>query len=466
MNIEKLYQLFCRFPVISTDTRKAVKDSIFFAIRGDKFDGNKYVADALANGATYTVADDRSVAGDPRILIVDNTLSTLQQLAAYHRSKIKTSIIAITGSNGKTTTKDLISKVLSCKYTVCSTQGNLNNHIGVPLTILRIKPYDQFGVVELGANHPGEIDGLCRIAQPGYGLITNIGRAHLEGFGSIDGVIKAKGELYRYLQESGGKVFVNCGDRVLMDMLISFTGEIIRYGNGEGTIFSGDVDKADPFLSINVRPGKHQGQKTGKYVSDKTGKHPGEKSGKDPGEKSDEYPYKGLNIRTKMPGDFNLENILAALAAGSYFGINTEKMAEAIRDYAPDNFRSQVMKTKHNTLFIDAYNANPTSMNATIRNFQKNTGENKMLIIGEMAELGEISEAEHRALLSVLGELNDCKIFLVGNSFNNFSVPDNFRRFSNVQVMTEWLAIHPVTNANILLKGSRIVGLEKLIPYL
>jgi UDP-N-acetylmuramoyl-tripeptide--D-alanyl-D-alanine ligase len=434
MNIKELYRLFCRFPYISTDTRKTVKNSIFFALHGEKFDGNAYAAQALRNGAAYAVADDRSVAGDPRIIIVDNTLSALQQMASYHRKKLKTSIIAITGSNGKTTTKDLIAKVLSCKYTVCSTQGNLNNHIGVPLTILSIKSKDQFGVVEMGANHPGEIAGLCRIAQPGYGLITNIGRAHLEGFGSVAGVMKAKRELYDYLEDSKGKVFVNCSDRVLMDMLTGYSGQIIRYGNCEDTIFRGETGKSDPYLSITASPGSQSAN--------------------------------NLNIRTRMLGDFNTDNVIAALGVGSYFGIDIKKMVKAIMDYSPDNLRSQVMKTKHNTLFIDAYNANPTSMQAAIRNFQKSPGENKMLIIGEMAELGEASEEEHRSLLSLLNELNIKRIFLVGNSFYKFRLPAGYKRFRSVQEMFEWLGSNPVSNANILLKGSRIIGLEKLIPYL
>ena len=434
MDIKNLYLLFCRFPVISTDTRKPVSNSIFFAIRGDKFNGNAYAVEALRNGAVYAVADDKSIAGDHRILIVDDTLSALQQLAAFHRSKLKSSIIAITGSNGKTTTKDLISKVLSRKYKVCSTQGNLNNHIGLPLTILSIKSDDRFGVVEMGANHPGEICNLCRIAQPGYGLITNIGRAHLEGFGSVNGVMKAKRELYEYLQVSNGKVFVNCGDQVLMDMLGNFSGEIIRYGNGEGTLCGGYVDNTDPFLSINFNPGNQTDNK--------------------------------LNIKTRMLGDFNLENILAALSVGYYFNVDVEKMIEAVKDYIPDMLRSQIVKTKHNTLFVDAYNANPTSMLAAIRNFQKNPGENKMLVIGEMAELGESSQAEHLALLSLLRDLNNYQVILIGKSFFNFSIPSEFMRFPDAQSAAEWFSSNPVSNANILLKGSRIVGLEKLISYL
>jgi UDP-N-acetylmuramoyl-tripeptide--D-alanyl-D-alanine ligase len=434
MDIKNLYQLFCRFPVISTDTRKPVSNSIFFAIRGEKFNGNAYAVEALRKGAAYAVVDDKAVARDQRILIVEDTLSALQQLATFHRSKLKSSIIAITGSNGKTTTKDLISKVLSNKYIVCSTQGNLNNHIGVPLTILSIKPEDQFGVVEMGANHPGEIGNLCRIAQPGYGLITNIGRAHLEGFGSVIGVIKAKKELYEYLKESNGKVFVNCGDQVLMDMLGNFSGEIIRYGNGEGTICGGNVENTDPFLSINFSSGNQPGKK--------------------------------LNIKTRMLGDFNLENILAALSVGYYFDVDVDKIIQAVEEYIPDMLRSQIMKTKHNTLFVDAYNANPTSMLAAIRNFQKNPGENKMLVIGEMAELGESSRPEHLALLSLLSELNKYQVILIGKSFCNISIPKEFKRFSDVQAAAEWFSSNPVRDATILLKGSRIVGLEKLITYL
>ncbi len=434
MSIEEIYQLFSRFPVISTDTRKPVRDSIFFALHGDRFDGNAYAVSALQNGAAYAVADDRSVAGDPRIILVENTLSTLQQLAAFHRSKLKSAVIAITGSNGKTTTKELITKVLSCRFSVCSTEGNLNNHIGVPLTILKITATNQFGIIEIGANHPGEIGTLCRIARPDYGLITNIGLAHLEGFGSPEGVMKAKGELYQYLQDSHGRVFVNCGNPVLMEMLSGFPGEIIKYGNCHGTILGGTTIKADPFLSLNLSPA--------------------------------DQPGKTVTIRTRIPGDFNTENILAALGVGYYFGVELKKMVKAVAEYIPDNLRSQVMKTRHNTLFIDAYNANPTSMKAAITNFKNYPGKNKMLIIGEMAELGNAAEHEHRNLLSSLSEVEAEQIFLVGNTFYNFSIPGEFIRFRDVHEISEWLAKNPIVNANIMLKGSRIAGLEKLIPYL
>jgi len=293
---------------------------------------------------------------------------------------------------------------------------------------------NQFGIVEIGANHPGEISGLCRIAQPDYGLITNIGRAHLEGFGTIEGVIKAKRELFDYLRDNRGSVFVNCNDTVLLEMLSGFQGKIIRYGNCEGTTLSGTAIKADPFLSLNINPASQPGRK--------------------------------ISIKTSIPGDFNTDNILAALAVGTYFGVDLRKMIKAVTKYIPDNLRSQVIKTKNNTLFVDAYNANPTSMQAAIRNFQNWPGKNKMLIIGEMAELGDVSEQEHRSLLSDLDKLKINKIFLVGNSFYGLSIPAGFKHFRNVQELSEWLGSNPVKNANILLKGSRIAGLEKLIPYL
>jgi UDP-N-acetylmuramoyl-tripeptide--D-alanyl-D-alanine ligase len=434
MSIEEIYRLFQRFPEISTDTRKTVRDTIFFALRGDKFDGNRYALPALQNGAAYAVADDISLKGNTGIIIVDNTLTALQQLAGYHRSKLDARIIAITGSNGKTTTKDLIARVLSSGYKVCSTRSNLNNHIGVPLTILKIKPEDQFGIVEIGANHPGEIAGLCRIVQPGFGLITNIGRAHLEGFGSFEGVIKAKGELYDYLDHTKGKVFVNCGDPVLMKMLAGFKGEIIKYGNCEGTILSMTAVRADPYLGMKIR--------------------------------SAIIPGIQFDIKTMISGDFNADNILAALAAGSYFGVDIKEMINAIAGYVPDNLRSQVIKTKHNTLFVDAYNANPTSMQAAIRNFRNYPGKNKMLIIGAMAELGSASEQEHRSLISMLDEIDAEKIFLVGEAFYKLPVPAGFMRFRNTEEMSAWLKTNPVRNVIVLLKGSRIAGLEKLIPYL
>jgi UDP-N-acetylmuramoyl-tripeptide--D-alanyl-D-alanine ligase len=434
MSIEEIYQLFCRFPAISTDTRKPVRDSIFFALRGDKFNGNTFAMSALQNGAAYAVTDDINLTGNPHIILVDNTLIALQQLAAFHRSKLKTSIIAITGSNGKTTTKELIAKILSCRFSIYSTEANLNNHIGVPLTILKIKGSDQFGVVEMGANHAGEIAALCQIAQPDFGLITNIGRAHLEGFGSIEGVKKAKKELYEYLKISHGKVFVNCGNPVLMEMLTGFPGEIIRYGNCIGSVLGGIAIKADPYLSLSVSPA---GQKD-----------------------------KSVGIKTRIPGDFNTENILAALGVGYYFRIDLKEMINAVMKYVPGNLRSQVMKTNHNTLFVDAYNANPTSMQAAISNFMNSPGKNKILIIGEMAELGDATETEHLTLISELAELAAERIFLVGNSFYNYKVPVEFMRFRNAQELSEWLKENPIKDSNIMLKGSRIAGLEKLIPHL
>jgi UDP-N-acetylmuramoyl-tripeptide--D-alanyl-D-alanine ligase len=434
MDIEKLYQIFCRFPVISTDTRKSVGNSIFFALRGEKFNGNLYAEEALRKGAQCIIADDNIAGSDKRIILVKDTLSTLQQLAAFHRSKINTNIIAVTGSNGKTTTKDLIYKVLSLKYKVCSTQGNLNNHIGVPLTILNIKSEDQFGVVEMGANHPGEIRNLCGIARPGYGLITNIGRAHLEGFGSFEGVKKAKQELYAYLQDSNGKVFVNCGDKVLMELLRNFTGEMIQYGKCEGSICSGEIIDNNPFLNMHVNVGNDNVNQS--------------------------------DINTRIAGDFNLENILAALTVGFYFDVNVNSMITAIRNYVPDQLRSQMVKTKSNTLFVDAYNANPTSMEAAIRNFQNYPGKNKILIIGEMAELGQASSEEHFLLISLLSQHRGSRIILVGKNFFEFSIPPEFERFPDTQTLIQWLQTNPLRNSTILLKGSRIVGLEKLIPTL
>lgn len=434
MDIKKLYELFCRFPVVSTDTRKPIRDSIFFALRGEKFNGNLYADEAIRKGAVYVVADDKAVCGDKRIILVDDTLTALQQLSVFHRSQIGTSIIAVTGSNGKTTTKDLIYKVLSSKYIVCSTQGNLNNHIGVPLTILGIKPEDQFGIVEMGANHPGEIRNLCRIARPGYGLITNIGRAHLEGFGSIEGVKKAKQELYTYLQDSNGKIFVNGEDKVLMDMLGNFRGEMIRYGNCEGSVCSGEILENHPFLNLQIKPGN---QKQNQF-----------------------------DIHTRMPGDFNFQNILAALAVGFYFNVDVAEMIKAISEYIPDQLRSQMVKTESNILFVDAYNANPTSMEAAIRNFQNNPGINKIMIIGEMAELGKASDEEHFLLISLLTQLKGNKIILVGKNFLKFSVPPEFDQYPDTQTMIQWLQANPIRNSTILLKGSRIVGLENLIPFL
>ena len=431
---QELYEIFITFSSVTTDTRKPVHNSIFFALRGDNYDGNAFAPEALEKGAVYAVVDDQKIAADKRYILVDNTLSALQDLAAYHRSKLRAGIIAVTGSNGKTTTKELISSILSQKYKVFSTRGNLNNHIGVPLTILSIKQEHQIGVVEMGANHTGEIMKLCRIAQPGYGLITNIGRAHLEGFGSITGVMKAKGELYDFLNETHGCIFVNCENSILMDMLNKLSGVPVRYGNCQDTLCRATILETHPYLHLMLSCGKNRQNQ--------------------------------FRVRTKLVGNYNLENILAAVTIGHYFSVDTERIVKAIEAYAPEPLRSQMEKTKFNKIIVDAYNANPSSMEAALENFHQYPVKNKVLILGEMKELGDSSMEEHQTLIRLIRKMGFNKTYLVGEAFAGTDIPGGWQCFRNVDELIAMLKKNPVKDATILLKGSRAVQLEKILPSL
>jgi UDP-N-acetylmuramoyl-tripeptide--D-alanyl-D-alanine ligase len=434
MNTQELYEIYISCSSVTTDTRKPVRDSLFFALHGENFNGNQFAAEALENGAAYAVIDDKKMFAGNRFILVDDTLHALQDLAACHRPKLRSGIIAITGSNGKTTTKELISRILAQKYRVFSTPGNLNNHIGVPLTILSIRQEHQIGVVELGASHTGEIMKLCRIAQPAYGLVTNIGRAHLEGFGSLNGVIKAKGELYEYLNETHGCTFINCENSMLTDMLKKFSGVIIKYGNCAGSLCSGKILETNPFLSLLMTYGKeHRHQ---------------------------------LPVKTRLVGDYNLENILAAAAVGHYFSVDPEKIVKAIEAYVPEILRSQMERTKFNRVIIDAYNANPSSMEAALKNFCLHPDKNKVLILGEMKELGDSSAEEHENLISLIQMMGFNHVYLVGEAFKGIDIPAEWQWFRNVEELIGKFKNNPVQDATVLLKGSRAVELEKLLPFL
>ena len=434
MNTQELYQLYLQYPCVTTDTRKPVRDSIFFALRGENYDGNKFAAEAIDKGAAYVVVDDQTITGDHRCILVEDTLTSLQELATYHRSKLRAGIIAVTGSNGKTTTKELIYRILSQKYHVFATPANLNNHIGVPLTILGIKQEHQLGVVEMGASHAGEIMKLCHIAQPAYGLITNIGRAHLEGFGSLEGVRITKGELYEYLDETHGCIFVRCDNEILTEMIIKFSGGIVKYGDCDESICRAEILETYPSLVLQVYIGKSTS------IS--------------------------VQIRSHLVGDYNMENILAAVSIGSYFGINTEKIIQATEGYIPELFRSQLKKTKSNNIILDAYNANPTSMEAALKNFYRHPDRNKVLILGEMKELGDSSSEEHAKLTRLVRDMGFKDVFLIGEAFYGIDKPKRWNCLRNVEEMVSLLKSQPVKNTTILLKGSRAVQLEKLLPYL
>lgn len=432
MDIKALYDIYRSNPKVVTDSRVPLEGSLFFGLRGDHFNGSLYAKDALSGGSSFAVVDDPAVVRDERYILVENSLETLQELATYHRSRLSIPLIAITGSNGKTTTKELTAKILSTHYITQATSGNLNNHIGVPLTLLGIDDSAEMGIIEMGANHTGEIARLCRIAMPDFGLITNIGLAHLEGFGSLEGVKKAKKELYDYLEENGGLVFINEQDKTLRGMLQDFEGGLIWYGGRGESVISGELLEADPLLRIRL----------------------------------DIRGYGILEVETGLVGSYNLENILAAASIGLHFGINPGQIKKAIQHYRMDNNRSQQLNTDHNVLILDAYNANPTSMRVAIENFRSMLHPDKSVILGDMLELGEVSRAAHREVIDFLETAGFKEVILVGTSFADTEVPESYCVFSTVAECAVWLEEHPLRDRMILLKGSRGIGLEQLAGML
>lgn len=430
MNIEQLYKIFQKYPTISTDSRNCQPDSLFFALKGDKFDGNKYIENVLASGAVYAIGDDKSLPKNEKIILVDNVLQTLQKLANFHRKKMNAKIIAITGTNGKTTTKELLAHILSTTYHTHYTQGNLNNHIGVPLTLLQLNEKDEFGIIEMGANHIGEIKELCDIADPDYGLITNIGKAHLEGFGSEEGIIKTKTELYNYLHEKNGVVFVNKDNPILKKYSKNLN--TIFYSMAKNSFVSGSIVNSSPNISL-----EWENKEMKKHI-----------------------------VNTQLIGNYNLENILAAICIGSYFNVKDKEINKALSNYSPTNNRSQNQKTEKNTLILDAYNANPSSMNAAIENFNSLNIFPKFIILGEMKELGKYSKEEHQKIISLIKQYNFDKVFFVGEEFNNDFVGINGNIFLSTEELINYLKAHTIEGYHILIKGSRGNHLEKIIPYL
>jgi UDP-N-acetylmuramoyl-tripeptide--D-alanyl-D-alanine ligase len=430
MEISELYTIYKQHPLVTTDSRNCPKDSIFFALKGENFNGNRFAEKALDEGCAYAVVDEwEGIPAGKRIIVVEDVLNTLQKLANYHRRKLKIPIIAITGTNGKTTTKELVSAILSKEFNVAFTPGNFNNHIGVPLTLLSMTENHEIGVVEMGANHPGEIKLLCDIVEPDFGLITNIGKAHIEGFGSFENIKKTKGGLYDFIREHGGKVFVNSDDALLCEMSSGM--DRILYGRNNSELFvSGKLYSAHPFLEFDWNFFEHT-----------------------------------YYVKTQLVGAFNFDNALAAVAVGKYFGINAEYISEALEEYAPKNNRSQFERTQKNDLIIDAYNANPTSMRVALDFFVKiPSALPKAVIVGEMKELGDITKEEHVDLLRFIAEQSFSKVYLVGEAFNESDSP--FPVFKTVEELIAELRKHPLENHYVLLKGSHAVHLEKAIPYL
>lgn len=426
---EQLYEIFLRHPAITTDSRKVEKGSIFFGLKGDNFDGNQFAPQAISDGASNAVVDDPKYAGGKQFLLVDNVLSALQSLARYHRSRLTIPVISITGSNGKTTTKELTGAVLSRKFNTLTTQGNLNNHIGVPLSVLAIKPETEIAVIEMGANHQGEIAQLCQIAYPSFGIITNIGKAHLEGFGGFQGVIKAKSELYDYVRKSGGTIFINGDDALLIDLAKEIPQ--LKYGKSEHDLVRGKITRETPFLSLEIQ-----------------------------------FKNTLIQVDSLLVGAYNFSNILAAACIGHYFGVEPADIKAAIETYKPENNRSQFIQTPSNKVVMDAYNANPSSMEAAISNFAKLSDTGKVLILGDMLELGEESIPEHQKILDLAQYSGATQIMLVGKNFSESIKKSTFQNFLSVEEIIEFVRENPLNGKTILIKGSRGIRLEKLLAVL
>lgn len=426
MEIEELYNRFTECNGLTTDSRHCPEGSMFLALKGETFNGNTFAAQSLAQGCRYAVVDEPQYASpeNPRIIQVDNCLETLQKLANYHRRRLGTRMIGVTGTNGKTTTKELIATVLGEKFKVLYTQGNFNNHIGVPLTLLRLKPEHEMAVIEMGANHPGEIKTLVHIAEPDYGIITNVGKAHLQGFGSFEGVIRTKGELYDFLREKGNAtIFIQNENPYLNKIAAGLT--CVRYGQTPRLDVTGKVVACSPFLHFTW---------TAEGVSHE--------------------------VQTHLIGAYNLDNALAAVAIGRYFGVEDTKICHALSSYVPQNNRSQLVHTASNTLIVDAYNANPTSMMAALENFRQMEAAHKVAILGDMKELGEGSHEEHQKVVDFLKECGFERVMLVGPEFGG--TVSSFEHYKDVKEVEALLAAHPLQGCCILVKGSNSMKLSEL----
>jgi UDP-N-acetylmuramoyl-tripeptide--D-alanyl-D-alanine ligase len=421
--VEPVYQKLLPLGEISTDSRTITPGCTFFALKGDNFNGNEFAEAALEKGAAKVVTDEPERAAGERWIVVDSVLETLQSLGSYHRRKMGIPVIAVTGTNGKTTTKELLHAVLSKKYRVISTKGNLNNHIGVPLTLLRITKDTEIAVIEMGANHQGEIAELCRIALPGYGIITNIGKAHLEGFGGFEGVVIAKTELYRFILQTDGALFVNHDNLMLMD----HAGDTrrITYGTSRSADCTGELLSHDPYVTMAL-------QKPGHITK----------------------------ISSRLFGAYNFENIMAAACIGRHFGVSDDMIREAIESYIPTNNRSQLKQGKRNLLILDAYNANPSSMEAALNNFAASGYPNKMVILGDMLELGSSSEEEHINLVKLTKRLGFPNVILIGPVLHAIAPDFGYLSFSTSAEAAGYLKVHPRDGYSILIKGSRGTRLE------
>lgn len=424
MTLEQLHAIFLAHPTVSTDTRKITENCLFFALKGPNFNGNSFANEALEKGAAYSIIDEKEHQTSERCLLVNDVLETLQKLATYHRNYSNAQIISLTGSNGKTTTKELIYAVLSKKYRTIATQGNLNNHIGVPLTLLSIKEDTEMAIVEMGANHQKEIAFLSQIAQPNFGYITNFGKAHLEGFGGVEGVIKGKSELYDYLMGNDEHVFMNADDAIQMEKLATYVKKI-GFSAENPQYYNIALLASNPFVSIEVE---------------------------------------NLKIHTQLIGEYNFTNCCAAILMGKYFNVPLEDIKEAIESYAPQNNRSQIMEKNGLKIILDAYNANPSSMKVALENFKTMEGGYKTLILGDMFELGVDAAKEHQAIADLAEGFGFTKVLLVGENF--FETKTLFKRFKNYEDFEVSLKEHPITEGTLLIKGSRGMALERVLDLL
>lgn len=423
-----IFDLFYTCTGVCTDTRKITKDCLFICLKGENFNGNLFAKEALQKGAKYVICDEEKYANDTSIFYVPDALKYLQKIANIHRKKMNIPVLGITGSNGKTTTKELVAQVLKQKFKVLFTEGNLNNHIGVPLTLLRLQENHEFAIIEMGANKFKDIEELCAIAEPNYGIISNIGKAHLEGFINFEGVIRTKKELYDSILLNQGELFVNQDDSILTSILPDNI-QIHTYASKSNADIKGELIELTPFVKL----------------------------------KWETAGYQSPVIQTKMIGEYNFTNFLAAICIGHYFGVPSDQINKAIESYESTNNRSQLHKTERNTLILDAYNANPSSMQSAIRSFSLIENDSKLLILGDMFELGPDSESEHSKIIELNSELGNSCIY-IGKNFYALAQSENF--FENKEAFISYNSENPISSKLILLKGSRGIGLEALVPYL
>ena len=433
MTAEQLYQVYLKHPIVCTDTRKISKNCLFFALKGDNFNGNKFALQAIESGAAYAIVDQAEFAIDNRFILVDDTLKSLQDIARLHRKRLKIPVIGITGSNGKTTSKELLNSVLSQKFKTFATEGNLNNHIGVPLSVLSVSNDCEIAIIEMGANHQKEIEFFCGISQPSHGMITNVGKAHFEGFGGVEGVKKGKGELYQYLADNQGIVFINDDNTTLKNMAQERNvNNIISYGQDDSNFLTVKLKQSSPFLSVDWKLNGNENH----------------------------IAYSNL------PGTYNFENVAAAICFGAYFKLSAEQINKGISDYKPINNRSQILKTENNTIICDYYNANPSSMIVALENLEDTEAKSKVLILGDMFELGIESPEEHQSILEKALNTQAERRILIGEEFFKLNSTKGAEFYKNTAEVEIALQENPIKNSTVLLKGSRGMKLESLLNCL